>query len=132
MRIQWCSQHICYIFIAILIASGMCVEVDNSHSYFACETTEATPQSQYTHSQSFIKCDYCTTEILQNNSQYIRNNSSQRVFSRRTRGVSTSIVTSTDTPKTFYFVMQYLTDAIHTSSSQINILEYIHRQDGKK
>ena len=132
MRIQWCRQLICYIVIAILFASGMCVEIDSSHSYFACETTETSSKSQYTNSQSFLSCDYCTNELLQNNSQYIRNNSTRRVFSRKTRENISNTSDSTNSSPIYYYEEQYLTNSTCFGSSQVNIIEYIHRQDGSK
>lgn len=132
MRIQWCRQLICYIVIAILFASGMCVEIDSSHSYFACETTETSSKSQYTNSQSFLSCDYCTNELLQNNSQYIRNNSTRRIFSRKTRENISNTAASISSSQISYYEGQYLTDTIYFGSSRINIIEYIHRQDGSK
>ena len=133
MKFQWYKKLICYVFIAILFASGMHVEIDNSHSFLACEPQATSENQQYSNSQTFISSDSCTTELLQpRNTQYIKNNSAKRNIIRRVRSFSPTSTLCTIKQNLFYLEEQPLSDVRCSASSQIVIIEYIHRQDGAK
>ena len=132
MKIQWYKRLICYIFIAILFASGMHVETDALHSYFACESS-TTENQQYSTSTSFISSDYCTNELLQaRNTQYIRNHSVSKNSIRRIRSFSPTSTLCTTNQNLFYLEEHQPSNILCSASSQIVIIEYIHRQDGAK
>ena len=133
MNIQWYKRFICYVFIAILFASGMQVDIDNSHSYFACESKVTTTNQQYRDKQTVISPDYCTNELLQpRNTHYIKNSSTKRLTIRRQRSFTPTLRLDTNKPKLFYLEELHSFGLCVSSSTQIVIIEYIHRQDGAK
>lgn len=133
MKIQWYKQLICYTLIAILSVSGMQVEINNSHSYFACESSTSTETSQYHNTKSYISPDYCTNEQLQSgNIQYIKNTSAKRSIIRRARSFSPASTLCIIKQNLFYLADYYLSPIECSTSNQIVIIEYIHRQDGAK
>ena len=133
MKFKWYKRLICYVFIAILFASGMHVEIDNSHSFLACETKSTTDNLHYGNSQTFISADYCTTEILQpRNTQYIKSNSNKNSSIRRVRSSLPSSTFCSIKHNFFYLEEHYISNILCSTSSQIVIIEYIHRQDGAK
>ena len=133
MKIQWYKRLICHLFIFILFLSGMQVNIDNSHSYFACESQATTKELKYTNAQTFISSDYCTTELIQpRNQQYIRNNSTKTSAIRRTNNLLFKTYDLENNLKLFYFEEQYISKAPSSRLSQMIIINYIHRQDGAK
>lgn len=133
MKIRLYKKLICYFFIAILFASGMHVNIDESHSFFACESNTSSETPQYSNSKTFISSDYCSTELLQTrNNQYIRNNSVKRSLVRRLKTFTPFYSLLTINKTKFYFEEHQKTSLCCSSSSQIVIIEYIHRQDGAK
>ena len=133
MKFKWYQRLICYVFIAILFASGMHVEIDNSHSFLACETKGTTENSCYSNSQTYISSDYCTPEILQpRNNQYIKSNSNKTSSIRRVRSISLGSTICSIKHSFFYLEEHYISNILSSDSSQEVIIEYIHRQDGAK
>ncbi len=133
MKLQWYKRLICYVFIAILFASGMQVEIDSSHSFFACESNTTTEESQYNNTHSSIFSDYCTYEQLQSrNAQHIRNNSVRKNIIRRIRSFSPTSTLCTIKQNLFYLEVQHISHLLCSTSSQIVIIKYMHQQDGAK
>lgn len=132
MKVQWYKRLICCLFAVILFASGMCVGIENSHSYLACESTEQSEDSQYKNSQTLISSIYCSNESLQrNNAQEIKNNFKRNIL-RKTRSTILTSIPWITKQKLFYFEEHLLMDVPYSTFSQIVIIEYIHRQDGAK
>ena len=133
MKLQWQKRLICYTLVYILIATGMLVDIDNSHSYFACESDTSTETPQYRNTNAYISPDYCTSEQLQaRNTQYIKNNSAKRNTIRRARSFSPTSTLCIMIQNLFYLEEHYLSLIDCSTSSRIIIIEYLHRQDGAK
>lgn len=131
MKLHWYKRIICYIFIAILFSSGMHVEINKSHSYFACDS-QTTSDQQYHNTQALVYTDYCTNELLRpRNTQHIQNNSKQNNVIRRTQHILCNL-NSKNTFNSSAFELHYLPKAISIPYTSDIILEYIHRQDGAK
>ena len=132
MKTQWYKRLICYVFIAILFASGMQVNIDESHSYFACDSKSTAETQQYSNTQTFISSEYCTVELLQGRTaQFLRNASSRNHITRRIHTFS-PIVSYLLRQAQYYFESQQRVELLCSTSCQTVIIEYIHRQDGSK
>ena len=133
MKFQWKKQFICYLFIAILLTSGMCVQLYDPHSYFSYELNSTARLPKYETSISIITSDCCTNELLQqSNPHYIRNNPSQRTVLRRAQHLIIANLNTISRLNLHYFEGHYLTCTLPSTFNKAIIMDYIHRQDGAK
>lgn len=126
------KRFVCFIFITVLLISGMLVKVDAPHSYFACNTKVVSDSEQYTATKPLIIPDYYKTETLQERTtHYLKDNSAKRTTIRRNQPFSSTVSCSFQEKQYYYEVSQHSHQPCVTSNHAVTI-EYIHRQDGAK
>lgn len=133
MKIRGYRRFICYLLVAILFGSGMCVEIKDVDPYFACESSQQPETQKYSNKINVISSDYCTNELLQrnNSSQYIKKDRGREEH-RNLRNKVISISLWNVQPKMSYFEGSIFLDTDERTFSQEIIIKYIHQQDGKK
>ena len=127
------KRFISCLITAILLVSGMYVELDNAHSYFACESKAVSEEKYTSNTQQIISAEYCTTESFQRpTSHSIRNNSSNKSSLRRTK-CTIHLIPSQITKHNYLYLQEHqLTKVPKSISNQAIIIDFIHRQDGAK